>query len=135
VLSSGPEVEVAGSARGGKTRELFDGRVGRVAQHAARRIQHLVDILRGQDQFCGVHDNIVIGIFGILYRAEERVGAAAQHDVEGAPAAVHLVSDGDGREERCAEQLGHENSADHLTAKRMRLDCGAHSCCSGASRR
>ena len=107
-----------------------------MAQHAARWIQHLVDILRGQDQLRGVDGDVVLGVFGVLHRSHQRVGAAAQHHVEGAPPAMHLVADGDRGEERGAEQLRQQNSADQLTAERVRPDSrGAHRCCSGASRR
>ena len=73
-----------------------------MAQHASRGIQHLVDILRGQNQFRGVHGDVVLGVFGVLHRSQQRVGAATQHDVEGAPPAVHLVAEGDRGEERGA---------------------------------
>ena len=107
-----------------------------MAQHAARWTQHLVDILRGHDQLRGVDRDIVLGVFGVLHRSHQRVRATAQHHVERAPPPMHLVPDGNGGEERGTEQLRQQNSADQLTAERMRPDWrGAHRCCSGASRR
>ncbi len=107
-----------------------------MAQHTAGWTQHLVYILRGQGQFGGVNDDIVLGVFGVAHRTQQRVGEAMQHDIEGAAAAMHLVADGGGGEERGAEQLGQQNAADQLAAERMRLyRRGFHSCCSGASRR
>ena len=130
------EVEVAGSARSTQRCKQIGGGGGRVAQHAAGWTQHLVEVLRGQDQLGGVDGDVVLGVFGVAHRSQQRIGATAQHDVEGAAAAMHLVADGGGGEERGAEQLGQQNSADQLTAERMRTDCrGAHNCCSGASRR
>jgi hypothetical protein len=136
VLSIEREVEVAGSVRSTQLSQQSGGRTGRVAQHAAGGTQHLVDILRGQDQLGGVNGDIVLGVFGVAHRSQQRVGEAMQHDVEGSAAAMHLVADGGGGEERGAEHLGQQNSADQLTAERMRLyRRGFHSCRSGASRR
>src|SRR6185437_15236627 len=75
--------------------------------------------------------DVVRGIFGIVDGAEEGIGAAAQHDIEGAAAAMHLVEQSQAGEEAGADQLRQQNACDQLAAERM----SPHNCGSGDSRR
>ena len=61
-----------------------------------------VGILRRQNEFGLVDDDVIVGVLGILHGAEERIGAAIERDVESTTAVVHLMEDGDDGEERGA---------------------------------
>ena len=51
-------------------------------QYATGGVEDFVDVLFREDEFGGVDGDVVLGVFGVLNRAEQRVGASAQHDVE-----------------------------------------------------
>ena len=83
-------------------------------KHAPGGTEDFIGVLFGQDQLRWVDSDVVLGIFGILHRAQNRIGTATQHHVEGAAAAVHLVSQGEGGKARRAEQLGQQDAGDEL---------------------
>ena len=66
--------------------------LARAAQQLAAAVPHFVDIFGGHMQVGVVEHHVVAGVFGVLHGAEHGVGAAVQHDVEGAEVDVALIA-------------------------------------------
>ncbi len=83
-----------------------------MAQYAATGILYLIDIFLGKIHLCSVEHHVVLRVFRILYRAQERIGPPAQHDVKGMEADVALVEHRRGREGKGGEQFYQEHGDD-----------------------
>lgn len=96
------------------------------AEEAALGVPDLVDVFGGDVQVGLVEHDVVFGIAGILDGAENGVGAAAEHDVEGAKVDVALVAEGEGDDEDGGEKLDGEDGDDEPEGDGAGLDAQLH---------
>jgi hypothetical protein len=87
-----------------------------VTQEAATSVLYLIDIFLGKIHLGSVEHHVVLRVFRILYRAQERIGPPAQHDVERMEADVALVEHGRGGERKGREQLYQEHGDDEAAS-------------------
>ena len=86
--------------------------IGGVADQTSVGVEDDPAIFGRNAKLVGVDEDVVAGIFGILHGTEQRVGLAAEGDIEGAPTDPLLVEeDGDGEGDRGGD-LGEEHDRD-----------------------
>src|ERR1700683_1258079 len=110
--SAQPNVEVTLTLGRHKRSEDLCVSIRRLSKETTRRAQHFVDVFGRENQFALVHGYVSLWIVSILHRAEQRVGAPAQHDVEGWLAPIPLMRDRNDREVRSAQQFRKQDSGD-----------------------
>ena len=116
VLLADAKIEVLGCGRrrdeGSECGELLGRCLRRSADDAAVGVDDLVEVLMRDIELGRIDYDVVVRVFGVLHRAQQGIGAAAQHHVEGAAAAVHLMQNGHSGEERGAGKLGKQDTRD-----------------------
>ncbi len=99
--------------------------VCRSAQQVSAPVPHLVDVVGRHMQVGEVEHDVVAHIFGVLHGAEDGIGAAVHHHVEGAEVVVALESPCHRDDQRRRDQLHQQHGGDEAEGDAGFSECGA----------
>ncbi len=83
--------------------------VRRTTQQPAFFISYFVNIFRWDIEIALVKHDVIVGVFSVLNRTEQRIGAAAQQNVEGTKMAMPLINPCQADDAQGRDQLDQKN--------------------------
>jgi hypothetical protein len=108
VVDLGMEEAICGGKRKGRTSLPIRG----AAEEMPTPVPDLVDVFRRDVEICQIEHDVVAGIFGILDSTENRVGTAAEHDLERPEVCMPFVAPREKNDQHGGRKFDEKDSSD-----------------------